>query len=51
MAHTRATRLSHLPAQAWAYARMPAIARTVVRERLTYLSPVACAACTRRSTR
>ncbi|MFV0287328.1 MAG: TylF/MycF/NovP-related O-methyltransferase [Demequina sp.] len=40
MAHTRATRLSHLPAQAWAYARMPAIARTVVRERLTYLSPV-----------
>ncbi|WP_084078203.1 TylF/MycF/NovP-related O-methyltransferase [Demequina sp. NBRC 110057] len=34
------TRPTELPSQAWAFARMPAIARTVVRERLTYLSPV-----------
>lgn len=34
------TRPTELPAQAWAYARLPRIARTVMRERLTYLSPV-----------
>lgn len=32
--------LGRIPREAWAFAQLPPIARTVIRERLTYLSPV-----------
>lgn len=36
----RARRIGRMPAEAVAFAQLPTIARTVIRERLTYLSPV-----------
>ncbi|MDN4481628.1 TylF/MycF/NovP-related O-methyltransferase [Demequina muriae] len=36
----RARRIGRAPGEAWAFAQLPPIARAVIRERLTYLSPV-----------